>query len=80
MNIAAIVLASAAMCANIADTDQRAYCRATTDHQPAYCSSISDYSLRQRCYVAAGEDSSRCNTISDASQRTLCRADSHPHP
>jgi hypothetical protein len=71
---ASTIILAAASCLMIADSDQRAYCRALESGNPARCVEIADHNLRQRCRVELGDDPAQCNTIGDTQQRALCQA------
>lgn len=60
-------------CSAIADTDQRAYCRAVRSDSPSRCVEIQDHALRQTCRVRLGDSPANCNTISNAGDRDRCR-------
>ena len=72
--VSGVFLIAAANCAAIPDPDQRAYCRALEQSNPARCVEIQDQSLRQRCRVELGDNPANCNVISDPGQREACRA------
>jgi len=67
-----LILIAAANCALLVTPDDRAYCRALQQNNPARCVEIADEGVRRRCRVALGDDESACQTLPIA-QREHCK-------
>ena len=67
-------IADSSQCDFISDSDQRAYCRATSGKGSAQCDFIKDKDLRSLCRAEAGRGKTQCDFISNADLRALCRA------
>lgn len=68
--------ADSSQCGFIQDSDQRAYCRATSGDGPSQCGFIQDSDLRAMCRAESGGGQSQCGFISDSDKRALCMAKS----
>jgi len=67
-----IILLAALNCYGLSP-DQRSYCQAREQNNPAYCYSISDQALRTACRAEIHEQPDICSGIADSEQRQLCR-------
>lgn len=67
-----LIIIAAVNCALLNTPDDRAYCRAIQQNNPARCVEIGDEGQRQRCRVALGDDESACQTLPIA-QREHCK-------
>jgi hypothetical protein len=68
-------MADSSQCGFISDSDQRAYCRATSGKgSSSQCGFIRDKDLRSLCRAETGRGVAQCGFIGDADKRALCRA------
>lgn len=72
-----VVLADSSQCGFITDSDQRAYCRATSGDGESHCGFIQNDDLRALCRAEASGRQSECGFIRDDNKRALCRAKIH---
>lgn len=67
-------LADSSQCGFITNSDQRAYCRATSGDGDSQCGFIQNDDLRALCRAEASGRQSECGFIRDDNKRALCRA------
>lgn len=67
-------LADSSQCGFITNSDQRAYCRATSGDGESQCGFVQNDDLRALCKAEAGGRQSECGFIRDENMRALCRA------
>jgi hypothetical protein len=60
-------------CSTIANSDDRAYCRAVQTNSKGQCSAIQSYNLRQQCLVRLGARQTLCQTLSSPWAKEQCK-------
>lgn len=60
-------------CSTIANSDDRAYCRAVQTNSKGQCSAIQSYNLRQQCLVRLGARQTLCATVSSPWAKEQCK-------
>lgn len=64
---------AATACSTIANSDDRAYCRAVQTNSKGQCEGIQSYNLRQQCLVRLGARQTLCATVSSPWEREQCK-------
>ncbi len=64
---------AAPTCSTIANSDDRAYCRAVQTNSKGQCEAIQSYNLRQQCLVRLGARQTLCATVSSPWEREQCK-------
>ena len=64
---------AATTCSTIANSDDRAYCRAVQTNSRGQCEAIQSFNLRQQCQVRVGASEALCKTISSPWEREQCK-------
>lgn len=64
---------AATSCSTIANSDDRAYCRAVQTNSKGECAAIQSYNLRQQCLVRLGARQTLCATVSSPWEKEQCK-------